>query len=114
VYKTPEPISSCFYEEDFMYGCVLLLAAGYAALCAVPAPVNPQVDCSQLASPSQAFAKQLTLENREIFCVNFTDTQREEALRLHTQPDENGVLLDPNEAVQRVAMGVLPPPDDVD
>ena len=62
-----------------------------------------KVDCSGLNGNEQQFALGLTLEHKALFCQKFTPVQRAAAMQMTSQPDPIGMLISPDQAVQKVA-----------
>ena len=60
-------------------------------------------ECSAMSPEIQRFAGELTPLNRKMFCENFTDGQRASAMQMVSEPDESGVVMTPDLAVQKVA-----------
>jgi hypothetical protein len=60
-------------------------------------------DCSSYSMMEQDFAAELSDANREMFCTRFNQSQRNSAMQMTRQPDMQGNLLTPDQAVEKVA-----------
>jgi hypothetical protein len=77
---------------------------------AKPAPVygaqqgqTATPDCSQLNQAEQNFAAQIMdINNRAMFCSQFSIQERQQAMQMMGQPDSSGNLMNADQAVQQV------------
>ena len=60
-------------------------------------------DCTSFSSEEQQFASELSMSNRSLFCERFNQDQRESAMQMAGQLDENGNVLTEDQAVSKVA-----------
>ena len=82
--------------------CVAVFADIAAA---TTTPAAPAADCSTMGPDMQQFAAQLSGPNKMMFCGQFTDPQRAQAMQMMGQPDESGNVMTADQAVQKVAGG---------
>jgi hypothetical protein len=67
-------------------------------------------DCSKLTSDEQNFANQLMdMNNKSMFCTQFTPQQRQQAMQMMGQPNASGNMMTADQAVQQVQMGGMNP-----
>jgi hypothetical protein len=60
-------------------------------------------DCSQLTQDEQNFAAQvMNMNNRAMFCNQFTPQQRQQAMQMMGQQDSSGNAMSADQAVQQV------------
>jgi hypothetical protein len=77
---------------------------GYKA----PSSMMQAPDCSQLTQDEQNFAaKIMDMNNKKMFCSQFSPQQRQQAMRMNGQMDTSGNMMGPDQAVQK-AMGATP------
>ena len=86
----------------------VMLVLAFCAISAAPmvleaAKMQKSMDCSTMAPEMQQFASQLTPDNKAMFCGKFTDGQRASAMQMSTTPDAAGMMMSPDESVQRVS-----------
>ncbi len=69
-------------------------------------------NCSQLTQTEQNFAAQIMdMNNRTMFCTQFTAQQRQQAMQMMGQPDSSGNTMNADQAVQQVmGSGSMPSP----
>lgn len=68
-------------------------------------------DCTQLTADEQNFANQLMdMNNRNMFCTQFTPQQRRQAMQMMGQQDASGNMMNADQSVQRVMQsgGMIP------
>lgn len=67
--------------------------------------MNPstQANCNALSPAEQDFAKRLSADNQKMFCGRFSADQRKTAMQMAGQTDANGNIMNPDQAVQKVA-----------
>ena len=64
-------------------------------------PINPE--CGKLTQSEQNFSSQIMdMNNRTMFCSQFTMQQRQQAMQLMGQPDSSGNIMNADQAVQEV------------
>ncbi len=92
--------------------CALVLAAS-ASLCAaqkgnskfgqMQGQQEQMPDCTQLTPDEQNFANQMMdVNNRNTFCTQFTQQQRQQAMRMLGQQDDSGNTMNADQSVQQV------------
>jgi hypothetical protein len=60
-------------------------------------------DCSQLTQDEQNFAAQImNMNNRTLFCNQFTSQERQQAMQMMGQKDSSGNAISADQAVQQV------------
>ncbi len=74
----------------------------------VGAEEQPQVaqkmnDCSDMSMDMQTFANQLSSSNKRMFCGQFNNRQRTQAMQTTGQKDASGNMMSADQAVQKVA-----------
>lgn len=67
------------------------------------AEMQKKMDCSTMSTDIQQFASQMTAANKAIFCGKFTDSQRASAMQMASTQIETGMMMTPDEAVQKVS-----------
>jgi hypothetical protein len=82
---------------------IMLCIGGCALTYADDMGMNTNGDCSSFSVMEQDFASGLSTDNKDMFCTRFNQSQRNSAMRMTQQPDMNGNLLSPDEAVEKVA-----------
>jgi hypothetical protein len=60
-------------------------------------------DCGSFSFMEQDFSEELSDANKEMFCGRFNQDQRNSAMQMTRQPDNNGNLMSPDQAVEKVA-----------
>jgi hypothetical protein len=61
-----------------------------------------QPDCTKLTADEQNFANQLNdMNNKSMFCTQFTPQQRQQAMQMMGQTDTSGNMMTADQAVQR-------------
>jgi hypothetical protein len=72
--------------------------------------MNQIPDCSQLTADEQNFANQLMdMNNRTMFCTQFTSLQRQQAMQMMGQIDASGNMMDADQSVQKVMQRNMAP-----
>jgi hypothetical protein len=67
------------------------------------AQMSSVADCSKMSTAEQSFAGQLTdVNNKAMFCSQFTPQQRQQAMQMSGQMDASGNRINPDQAVQQV------------
>lgn len=62
-----------------------------------------QPNCSQLNAAEQKFAAQIMdMNNKRMFCAQFTAQQRQQSMQLMGQPDSSGNPMNADQAVMQV------------
>ena len=65
--------------------------------------MDQMADCTQLMADEQNFANQLTdMNNRNMFCTQFTPQQRRQAMQMTGQQDASGNMMSADQSVQQV------------
>jgi hypothetical protein len=92
--------------------CLTTFAAAGSSLFAAPASQSGQTmqsqqgqaaDCSQMSVDEQNFAAQLTdMNNKMMFCSQFTAQQRQMAMQMMGQTDAAGNMITADQAVMQV------------
>jgi uncharacterized membrane protein len=72
---------------------------------------NTRASCAKLSSDEQNFSNQLMdMNNRNMFCTQFTKQQRQQAMRMMGQQDVSGNTMNADQSVQQVMqMGGMSP-----
>jgi len=60
--------------------------------------------CGSLSADEQAFAKQLSSANQNMFCSKFSSAQRTTAMQMTGKADASGNMMTADQSVQKVAM----------
>jgi hypothetical protein len=105
--------------KKFAFCLSSLIATASASLFAAPASYGSNgtgqqgqmmqtPDCSQLRPDEQIFAAQIMdMNNRAMFCSQFSRQQRQQAMQMNGQRDDSGNVMNADQAVQQ-AMGSAP------
>jgi hypothetical protein len=65
--------------------------------------MDQMADCTKLTADEQNFANQLMdMNNRNMFCTQFTPQQRRQAMQMMGQQDASGNMMNADQSVQQV------------
>jgi uncharacterized membrane protein len=71
--------------------------------------MTPPADCSKMSADEQNFASQMSdMNNKSMFCSQFTPQQRQQAMQMMGQPDASGNMMSADQAVQQVMQSSTP------